>query len=119
MTITFESNTDVIIYALEKMILYARRTGQIFVAQCMWWLALVIGLKQRLIVHIDNLRKREPSAPLGDYPGIIHPDRTQQILSEKAVPPTPKDLTEDQRLDKVLKSTEVYIEKSVRTRNTW
>jgi hypothetical protein len=33
MTITFENNNNVIIYALEKVITYARRTQQIFVAQ--------------------------------------------------------------------------------------
>jgi hypothetical protein len=45
MTITFENNNDVIVYSLEKVILYASRTRQIFVAQCVWWLALVIGLE--------------------------------------------------------------------------
>jgi hypothetical protein len=46
MTITFENDNDVIIYALEKIISYARRTQQIFVAQCVWWLASIIGLEQ-------------------------------------------------------------------------
>jgi len=41
MTITFENNDNVIIYALEKSIAYARRTQQIFVAQCVWWLASI------------------------------------------------------------------------------
>jgi hypothetical protein len=36
MTITFEYESVVIIYALEKVISYARRTEQIFVAQCVW-----------------------------------------------------------------------------------
>jgi len=81
MTITFENDNDVIVYALEKIIAYARKNQQIFVAQCVWWLASVISLKQGLIVHIDNLRKSGHSAPLGDHPGIVHPDRAQQILS--------------------------------------
>jgi 3-mercaptopyruvate sulfurtransferase SseA len=62
MTIIFENDNDIIVYALEKVIAYARRTQQIFAAQCVWWLASVIGLEQRLIVHIDNLRTQFDSA---------------------------------------------------------
>jgi hypothetical protein len=59
MTITFENENDVIVYALEKVISYARRTPQIFVAQCVWWLASIIVLEQGLINHIDNLNGQE------------------------------------------------------------
>jgi hypothetical protein len=58
MTITFESDNDVIVYALEKVISYARRTQQILVAQCVWWLAAVIGLEQGLVTYIDNIQSR-------------------------------------------------------------
>jgi hypothetical protein len=58
MTITFENDHDVIVYALEKIISHARRTQHIFVAQCVWWLASIIGLEQGLIIHIDNLNSR-------------------------------------------------------------
>jgi len=57
MTITFENDNDVVLYALEKIIAYARRTQQIFVAQCVWWLASIIGLDKGLVVHINNLRE--------------------------------------------------------------
>jgi hypothetical protein len=40
MTITFENNNEVFIYGLEKVIAYAPRTQEIFVAR---WLASVIG----------------------------------------------------------------------------
>jgi hypothetical protein len=106
MTVTFENHNDVIVYALEKVISYARRTQQIFAAQCISWLASMIRLQQGLIIHIDNLRKRETTAISGDYSGIVHPDRAQQIESEKAISPIPRDLTEDQRLDQILKSAE-------------
>ena len=59
MTITFEYDNDVIVYALEKIIAYARRTQHIFVAQCVWWLASIIGLEQGLINYLDNLHSRE------------------------------------------------------------
>jgi hypothetical protein len=96
MTITFENESDVIVYAFEKVISYARRNQQIFVAQCIWWLASIIGLKQGLVNHIDNLRARERLEP------ITYPDKTQQIRSEKAVSSTPRNLQEDLRLDRIL-----------------
>jgi len=58
MTITFEDNNEGIIYALEKVIAYPRKTQQILVAQCVWWLASIIGLEEGLISHIDNLQSR-------------------------------------------------------------
>jgi hypothetical protein len=58
MTITCENDNDVIVYTLEKVILYAKRTGLILVAQCVWWLASVIGSEQGLVIHIDNIQSR-------------------------------------------------------------
>jgi hypothetical protein len=58
MTVSFENDNDVIIYALEKIISYARRTQQIFVAHCVWWLASIIGLEQGLVNYIDNIQSR-------------------------------------------------------------
>jgi len=119
MTITFENDNDVIVYALEKVISYARGTQQIFVAQCIWWLASIIGLEQALVIHIDNLRKREYSAPSEKYSDIVHPDRTQQIVSERAVSPIPRDLAEDRRLDQVLGEAEECLATSKDIRSTW
>jgi len=59
MTISFETEDDVIIFGFEKIISYARNKEQIFVAQCVWWLALVSGFELGLISYIDTLRKRE------------------------------------------------------------
>jgi len=102
MTITFENESDVIVYALEKIISYARRTQQVFVAQCVWWLASIIGLESGLVIHIDNLWKR----------GSL------QIISEREISSTPRDLTEDLRIDQVLESAEQCIASSERLRNT-
>jgi hypothetical protein len=103
MTITFENNNDVIVYALEKVIAYARRIQQIFAAQCVWWLASVIGLKQRLIVHIDNLRTRFDSA--------THPENLTVIA--ETIPHTAKPDCQD----KVLKKCEEFLRDSSRLRN--
>jgi hypothetical protein len=58
MTITFENDNDVIVYALMKVISYARKIQQVFVAECVWWLASISGLEQRLVIYIDNRRAR-------------------------------------------------------------
>jgi len=84
MTITFENNDDVIIYALEKSIAYARRTQQIFVAQCVWWLASILGLEQGLIIYIDILQRASREASVG--------------TSGRGVSVTPRDIQEDSRI---------------------
>jgi hypothetical protein len=58
MHITFEPDTNVIVYTLDRIISYARRTQQIIVAQSVWWSASIIGLWPGLISHIDNLQIR-------------------------------------------------------------
>ena len=120
MPITFENENDIIVFPLERVISYARKTHQIFVAQCVWWLASIIGLEPGLIIHIDNLSKQdqlvseEPTELVGDpvrpqpkreplvpafLPAKIHPDRADQISNTREVSTTPRDLAEDQRLD--------------------
>jgi len=116
MTITFEHESDGIVYALEKLLSYARRTQQIFVAQCIWWLASIIGLEQGLIIHIDNLRGTERLAPLDNRLEIIHPDRIQQILPERAVSSIPRDLTEDSWRDRIIVSADRVVQESLRDR---
>jgi hypothetical protein len=46
MTITFENDNNIIVHALDKVISYTRKSQQIFVVECVWWLASVIGLEQ-------------------------------------------------------------------------
>jgi len=88
MGITFENDNDVIIYALEKVIAYARRSQHIFLAQCIWWLASIIGLEQGLINHINNIQSR------------LHAEnRPEKIPSVgRTVSPTPRDIQGDPRL---------------------
>jgi hypothetical protein len=58
MPITYDSDKDIIVYALEKIITYAWNIRYIFLAQSIWWISLVIAFQQGLVVHIDNLRLR-------------------------------------------------------------
>jgi len=55
---TFENDNNIIVYALEKIISYAGNIQVIFVAQCVWWIASIIGLQSGLIIHIDTLEDR-------------------------------------------------------------
>jgi hypothetical protein len=107
MTVTFENDNEVILYALEKVISHARRNQQIFVAQCVWWLASVIGLEKGLINYIDNLQSRieitvtseaapDTSATTSKASVEEQPDKRKSIL------PVPRDIQEDTRQDRVL-----------------
>ena len=59
MTITCENDNDIIVYALEKIVSYARELQHFFVGNCVWWIASVIGLDEQLRQHIDNLAERQ------------------------------------------------------------
>jgi hypothetical protein len=58
MTISFKTENNVIIFTLEKIIAFARDTQYICVAQSILWIALIIGLQQRLVEHISNVNIR-------------------------------------------------------------
>jgi len=58
MTITFENDSDVIVYALEKIVAFSRENQYLFVANCAWWIPGVIGLDEDLARYIDNLTLR-------------------------------------------------------------
>jgi hypothetical protein len=103
MTITFENDNDVIVYALEKIIAYARQSQQIFVAQCVWWLASIIGLEPGLVTYIDNLRTRVRIA--------IAPENTPVPTQEEQAENDPC------RQDRILRECEEYLQDSKRLRN--
>jgi len=150
MTITFKSNSDVIVYALEKIISFARSGRLFFVASCVWWIAGQVGLDSGLTTFIDNLeirkrtyQPREVSTKPRDITRLssidskqvqleesiiqnrvkqdlrlphIHPERVEKILGIRSVAAAPGDLTEDQRLDRILDSAEKVIQDSYQAR---
>jgi hypothetical protein len=87
MTITFNDDEDVIVYALEKVISYARQHQNIFWAQCVWWISAILRLQEGFVIHIDNFKARENIGdlelrvePLVHSAGSkIHPDRIAMI----------------------------------------
>jgi len=133
MTITFENDNDVITYALEKLISYAKDNQYIFVAQCVWSLSSIIGLEQGLVSHIDNIRNRKnvpedttPKAtsttPMSDNPedkDYIQTDRINQVDTERKVSATPRDRTEDQQLDNLIDNAARFLYNSARVRDQW
>jgi hypothetical protein len=77
MTITFESDKDIIVYALEKIISHARDTQYIFLAQSVWWISSILGLQEGLAIHIDNLKARSEVIQIkGPNNKISNPDIT-------------------------------------------
>jgi hypothetical protein len=59
MTITFETDTNVIVYALKTIISFARENQYLFVANSASWIAGIIGLDSGLTMVIDNLEARK------------------------------------------------------------
>jgi hypothetical protein len=91
MTKTFASDADIIVYALEKIISFAREKQYLFVANCVWWIAGVIGLESGLITFIDNLESRKQA---------YHPQR---------VSTTPRDIARSVSADSNLRIVEEAI----------
>jgi len=78
MTISFENDKDVIIYALEIIISSGRENLYLFVANCASWIAGVIGLDLGLNIYIDTLQ-----------------EKTSENFRKGSI--TPRDLQEDSR----------------------
>jgi len=108
----------------KKIISHARRNQQIFAANCVWWLASLIGLESGLISYIDTLRSREEvrsqdktseesGKAIRQDQYQTYPDLAAQFSKGKSVSTTPRDLTEDQRLDRILDSAERTIQDSL------
>jgi len=139
MTITFDNESDVIVYALEKIIGYARKHQYIFVAQSVWWIASVIGLQDGLAIHIDNLRVRfeiskvpseveQPASgkelatlpehlPVAAEGSTFHPDRIRQIGNTVDVDYEEEDnKPESDRAGLVIKRAKKYIAQSEKAR---
>jgi len=140
MTLTFENDNDVIVYALEKIISYARKHQYIFVGQSIWWIASVIGLTEGLATHIDNLRTRETLKSIGlllkdqpdkvndvipqDIPdcpvntvglGIVHPDSITQINGDDSIQGSD---CGSGRASRIIEETKRFLNKSRKETNT-
>ena len=141
MTITFQNNNDVIDYALEKILSYARNNQYIFLARSVWWISSIIRLQQGLIIHIDNLKNRskttvtivpivreasaiprdaqEKSRTIVDLQHI-HPDRVSQV--EGVIDDISNlDLrnSEGSRVSQLLEWTEQFIQSSQKKRKDY
>jgi hypothetical protein len=100
MTITSANDNDVIVYALEKIIAYARNNRYIFLAQSIWWISSIIGLQQEVVIHIDNLRRRgnqnhTPRKESEPASKASKPDHYQEESCSRAVSSKLRDLQEE------------------------
>jgi hypothetical protein len=93
-------------------------------------LASFIELKQGLINHIENRQGREDITAetivptehqevlrQDQLPQTVHPDRVAQISNQRSVSAVPRDLIDDQRLDRILESAERVIQASFRDKS--
>lgn len=83
MDITLETNKDVIVYALKKIISHTRNNHYIVLEQSVWWISPILGLQEELIIHIDNQKVREDidksELPVHSKESRIHPARVGRI----------------------------------------
>jgi len=120
MTITFANDNDAIVYALEKIISYARNHQYIFLAQSVWWISSIIGLQEGSVIHIDNLKAREilgePEFGTGSAIPNIHPDRvvnhqnyedSYNTSEGESISPTESDIHNE-----VIENWETFLEQS-------
>jgi len=98
MTISFENDSDIIIYALEKIIAFAKSNLYIFLAQSVWWISSVIGLQAGQVIHIDNLRTRSEIVSVPN-----------DVIATTPEPLKGNDLSQQ---DKILKECEEYLRDS-------
>jgi hypothetical protein len=119
MTITFQSDKDVIVYALEKIISFARNNQYIFLAQSIWWISSIIGLQEGLVIHIDNLKAREDIGTQ-QTSSAIHPSRVAQIqTSDKDYIESDSEsisTTETDIHNEVISNCEAFLEQSKQER---
>ena len=56
MTITFENESEVLLYSFGKLITIFRAKSYLFAAQCVWWLSALVNLQPELVqwLHIVN-----------------------------------------------------------------
>ena len=91
MTITFEKEEDVIVYALEKISSYAREYQYFFLANCTWWIASIYGWDEHLRYYIDNWEYKQPTVARGISTTPTDIARDVSIESDKQLSETPAD----------------------------
>jgi hypothetical protein len=136
MTITFDSEKDVIVYTLEKIIEFARNNQYIFLAQSIWWISSIILLQEDLIKHIDKLQVEseihfEPAGSTAEFTRInserlaipgVHPDRVGNFRdSEESYRSSDGDTvstTETEIHNEVIENCELFLEQSKQERKS-
>jgi hypothetical protein len=127
MTITFESDKDVVIYTLEKIISYARDHQYIFLAQSVWWISSIIGFQSGLVIHINNLKIRDDIRQLENLDTEVqqHQDHLQPSRAARIQNPNSDysdsehesiTTTETEIQNDVIHKCEVFLEQSKQER---
>lgn len=100
-------------------------------AQSVWWISSIIGLQERLVIYIDNLKigsiigmqkipvlsqEFQEDSKLSTTLGHIHPDRTSwfhdSAVRTRSVESDQSSSTEDDIQDRILHEQEAFLEQS-------
>jgi hypothetical protein len=81
MTITFENDKDVIVHPLEKIISFVKANQYLFVVNCAWCIAGIIGLDSGLTNIINN------------------PDSRRRVGQHHQISTTPRDIARSESVD--------------------
>lgn len=82
MTFPFQSQPNINVSLLEQIISFSQEHQCLLGAQCVWLIALLIGLQHGLVIDIDNLasgralNNREISITPRDIPKSISPEKS-------------------------------------------
>jgi len=107
MTKTFKDDRDVIVYALERIICYARDNQYIFIAQSVWWISSVIGLSEELATHIDSLRIQVEKSQLATKEDQLPSEKLSLVIpQEQPSTGTPKGHIHTDRLFQIDRDSE-------------
>jgi hypothetical protein len=119
MTITFQYDNDIIVYALEKVISFTTDNQPISLAWFVWSIAAVVGLQSDFVNYIDNFDERARKRISGNKPSTsnVHSGRDSLGLYDREMPITRSDLVEDQSADRIIHRGERFIDKSENTRD--
>jgi len=140
MTISFKDDRDVIVYALERIICYARDNRYILIAKSVWWIASIIGLSEELVMYIDSLwiqveksqiATKEDQLPsekhssvvpqehpsTGTPKGYIHPDRLSQI--DRNSESLEAENSEDELVQSIIQGGNKFVNESRKARKAY
>jgi hypothetical protein len=120
MSIFFTNDNDIFVYAMEKVIAYARDNQHIFVMQWVWWLVSIIRPRQGLVViDINNLDKHSTLILQDSAVSNVQLEQVTSRPSNRKVSVSPRYLDDDPRKEQILDQVKPFVKESEWAWNQW